>query len=36
MSMLANFFDIRKDSKAMFAGLEISKNAALCKEWMNQ
>ena len=36
MSMLANFFDIRKDSKAMFTGLEISKNAALCKEWMNQ
>ena len=35
MSMLANFFDIRKDSKAMFAGLQISKNAALCKEWMN-
>ena len=36
MSMLANFFDIRKDSTAMFAGLQISKNATLCKEWMNQ
>ena len=36
MSMLANFFDIRKDSQAMFEGLEISKNAALCREWMNQ
>ena len=36
MSMLANFFDIRKDSQAMFEGLEISKNAALCSEWMNQ
>ena len=36
MSMLDNFFDIRKDSKAMFEGLEISKNAALCSEWMNQ
>ena len=36
MSMLANFFDIRKDSKAMFEGLEISKNTALCREWMNQ
>ncbi len=36
MSMLANFFDIRKDSKAMFEGLEISKNEALCSEWMNQ
>ena len=36
MSMLANFFDIRKDSKAMFEGLEISKNESLCSEWMNQ
>ena len=36
MSMLANFFDIRKDSKAMFEGLEIAKNSALCSEWMNQ
>ena len=36
MSMLANFFDIRKDSKAMFEGLEISKNKTLCSEWMNQ
>ena len=36
MSMLANFFDIRKDSKAMFEGLEISKNETLCSEWMNQ
>ena len=36
MSMLANFFDTRKDSKAMFEGLEISKNEALCSSWMNQ
>ena len=36
MSMLANFFDIRKDSQAMFEGLEIAKNTALCSEWMNQ
>ena len=36
MSMLANFFDIRKDSQAMFEGLEISKNEALCSSWMNQ
>ena len=36
MSMLANFFDIRKDSQTMFEGLEISKNEALCSEWMNQ
>ena len=36
MSMLENFFDIRKDSIALFDGLEISKNKALCDEWMNQ
>ena len=36
MSMLANFFDIRKESQEMFEGLEISKNTALCSEWMNQ
>ncbi|MBQ8133855.1 MAG: AAA family ATPase [Clostridia bacterium] len=36
MSMLENFFDIRKDSKAIFEGLEISKNAELCDKWMNQ
>ncbi len=36
MSMLANFFDIRKNSKVMFEGLEISKNTALCSKWMNQ
>ena len=36
MSMLANFFDIRRDSQAMFEGLEISKSEALCGEWRNQ
>ena len=36
MSMLANFFDIRKDSQAMFEGLEIAQNTALCREWRNQ
>ncbi len=36
MSMLANFFDIRKDSKALFEGLEISQNTALCETWQNQ
>lgn len=36
MSMLAAFFDIRKDSSALFAGLEISKNCDLCEAWMNQ
>ena len=36
MSMLANFFDIREDSKPMFEGLEISQNTELCSQWMNQ
>lgn len=36
MSMLANFFDISQDSKQLFKGLEISKNQALCADWMNQ
>ena len=36
MSMLADFFDIRKDSRDLFAGLEIMKEIELCKEWMNQ
>ena len=36
MSMLANFFDIRRDSKAIFEGLEISQNTELCSQWMNQ
>lgn len=36
MSMLANFFDIRKDSKKIFTGLEIWKQQSLCNEWMNQ
>lgn len=36
MSMLANFFDITQDSKRLFKGLEISRNQALCADWMNQ
>ena len=36
MSMLSNFFDIRKDSKSLFEGLEISKDTVLCDKWMNQ
>ena len=36
MSMLSHYFDIRKDSKAMFQGLRISENRELCDEWMNQ
>ncbi len=36
MSMLANFFDVRKDSSRLFDGLEITKNKTLCERWMNQ
>ena len=36
MSMLDSYFDIRKDSKQLFYGLEISQNQVLCSEWMNK
>lgn len=36
MSMLDNFFNIQKDSKCIFAGLEIAGQNALCREWMNR
>ncbi len=36
MNMLAEFFDIRKDSRALFEGLEIDENTELCNRWMNQ
>ncbi len=36
MSMLEAFFDIRKDSKDIFEGLEIMGYEELCAEWMNQ
>ena len=36
MSMLNSFLDIRKDSRELFKGLEISKEAAICERWMNQ
>lgn len=36
MSMLENFFDIRKDSRAWFEGLEIARDSELCQVWMNQ
>ena len=36
MSMLASFFDIRKDSSDLFKKLEISKEKSLCENWMNQ
>ena len=36
MSMLESFFDIRKDSRKLFEGLEIAKNQVLCDAWMNR
>ena len=36
LSMLANFFDIRKDGKTLFDGLEISSHTTLCETWQNQ
>ena len=35
-SVLEIFFDIRKDSRKLFEGLEIAENQALCDAWMNQ
>ena len=34
--MLADFFDIRKESSSLFEGLDISEKASICNEWMNQ
>ena len=36
MDMLSCFFDITKDSRALFAGLKVSANEKLCGEWMNR
>lgn len=36
MDMLREFFDIRRDSKELFRGLEVSKSQELCDRWMNQ
>ena len=36
LSMMENYFSIRKDSKAIFENLAITKHKTFCKEWMNQ
>ena len=36
MSMLANFFDIRKKTQNLFTGLQIESRPDLCQAWMNQ
>jgi hypothetical protein len=36
MRMMESFFDIRRDSRAVFDGLAIMKHEVFCAEWMNQ
>ena len=36
MSMMENFFSIRKESARIFEGLAITEHKDFCKEWMNQ
>lgn len=36
MSMLADFFDIRENSRTLFEGLAIAEDTRLCAKWMNQ
>lgn len=36
MSMMESFFDINRDSRAVFEGLAIAKRQEFCSEWMNQ
>ena len=36
MSMMESFFDINRDSRAVFEGLDITKHEEFCSEWMNQ
>lgn len=36
MHMLSEFFDLRKESRGLFAGLSIAEDKELCGQWMNQ
>ena len=36
MSMMENFFNIRKDSREIFQGLKITEYNEFCDKWMNQ
>lgn len=36
MSMMENFFSIRKSSGGIFEGLSITEHEDFCKQWMNQ
>ncbi len=36
MSMMESFFDINRDSRGLFEGLDIAKHEEFCASWMNQ
>ena len=36
MSMMESFFDLHRDSKDVFEGLDILKHQEFCSEWMNR
>lgn len=36
MSMMSNFFSIRRESKDIFAGLKIIEHKEFCEKWMNR
>ena len=36
MSMLESFFDIRRDSRDLFEGLNIARHTDFCSKWMNR
>ena len=36
MSMMESFFDINRDSRGVFEGLDIWRHQAFCSEWMNR
>jgi hypothetical protein len=36
MSMIESFFDIRRNSRDVFSGLNITKHEEFCSKWMNQ
>ncbi|MDE6052923.1 MAG: AAA family ATPase, partial [Lachnospiraceae bacterium] len=36
ISMMENFFNIRKDSREIFEGLKITEHQEFCEKWLNQ
>ena len=35
LSMMESFFDINRDSRNAFRGLDVTRHEDFCKEWMN-